>query len=70
MKEQRIMVDEKDPFRAAEAQAAEQKQQREEASEQAQQSQQPTTADFEKYDEEVGENVKGISGASAGGPAV
>ncbi|HEX8580493.1 MAG TPA: hypothetical protein VF655_12990 [Allosphingosinicella sp.] len=67
------MVDEKDPFRAAEAQAKQQQHAREEASEgeQAQQGQQtPTTADFEKYDEEVGENVKGISGASAGGPAV
>ncbi|HEY7809033.1 MAG TPA: hypothetical protein VIA98_01480 [Allosphingosinicella sp.] len=67
------MVDEKDPFRAAEAQAAEQKQQREETSEGEQAGrgqQQPTTADFERYDEEVGGNVKGISGASAGGPAV
>jgi hypothetical protein len=61
------MAGEKDPFRAAEAQAAEQKQQREEAGdEQAQ----PTTADFEAYDEKVGSEVKGTQGASAGGPAV
>jgi hypothetical protein len=60
------MAGEKDPFRAAEAQAAEQKQQRE----QGQQGQHPTTAEFEAYDEEVGGTVEGTQGASAGGPAV
>jgi hypothetical protein len=60
------MAGEKDPFRAAEAQAAEQKQQREAGEGQGQ----PTTADFEAYDEEVGSKVKGTEGASAGGPAV
>jgi hypothetical protein len=55
------MAGEKDPFRAAEAQAKQQQQERE---------QQPTTADYEKYDEEVGDKVEGTSGASAGGPAV
>jgi hypothetical protein len=62
------MADEKDPFRAAEAQAKQQQHERE--PEQGQQQQQPTTADFEAYDEEVGDKVEGISGASAGGPAV
>ena len=69
------MAGEQDPFRAAEAQAKQQQHEREQAQqpqgeEQAQQGQQPTAADFEQYDEAVGENVKGISGASAGGPAV
>jgi hypothetical protein len=61
------MADEKDPFRAAEAQAKQQQHEREAA--QGQQ-QAPTTADFEAYDEEVGDKVEGIGGASAGGPAV
>ena len=66
------MAGEKDPFRAAEAQAKQQQHEREQASngEQPQQGQTPTTAEFERYDEEVGEKVEGISGASAGGPAV
>jgi hypothetical protein len=59
------MAGEKDPFRAAEAQAKQQRHEREAA-----QGQQPTTADFEKYDEEVGDKVEGTSGASAGGPAI
>ncbi|HEY0085619.1 MAG TPA: hypothetical protein VGB65_06885 [Allosphingosinicella sp.] len=67
------MAGDKDPFRAAEAQAAEQKQQREdgqpENETQGEAQQQPTTAEFEAYDEEVGSEVKGIEGASAGGPA-
>jgi hypothetical protein len=62
------MAGEKDPFRAAEAQAKEQQHERE-AGEQQQEQQQPTTADFEAYDEEVSGNVKGIDGASASGPA-
>lgn len=61
------MTDEKDPFRAAEAQAKQQQHDRE----QAQQSgQQPETADYEAYDKEVGDTVEGTSGASAGGPAI
>ena len=66
------MIDDKDPFRAAEAEAKQQQQEREtgEAAEQSQQQQRPTTADFEEYDEEVGGKVEGIGGASAGGPAV
>jgi hypothetical protein len=62
------MAGEKDPFRAAEAQAKQQQHERE--AEEGQQQQQPTTADFEKYDQEVGDKVEGTSGASAGGPAV
>jgi hypothetical protein len=61
------MAGEKDPFRAAEAQAKQQQHERE--AEQGQQ-QQPTTADYEKYDEKVGDKVEGTSGASAGGPAI
>ena len=61
------MAGEKDPFRAAEAQAKQQQQERE--AEHGQQ-QQPSTADYEKYDEEVGDKVEGTSGASAGGPAI
>lgn len=68
------MTDEKDPFRAAEAEAKQQQEQREHGQQpeqqQQQQQQRPTTADFEKYDEEVGDNVEGTSGASAGGPAI
>jgi hypothetical protein len=66
------MIDDKDPFRTAEAQAKQQQDEREtgNAGEHAQQQQQPTTADFEQYDEEVGDKVEGIGGASAGGPAV
>jgi hypothetical protein len=60
------MADDKDPFRAAEAEAKQQQHERETA--QGQQ-QQPTTADFEAYDEEVSGKVKGIDGASAAGPA-
>ena len=60
------MASEKDPFRAAEAEAKQQQQERETGQEQ----QQPTTADFEKYDEEVGGKVEGTSGASAAGPAI
>ena len=61
------MAGEKDPFRAAEAQA---KQQQHEREAEHGQHQQPTTADYEKYDEEVGDKVEGTSGASAGGPAI
>jgi hypothetical protein len=61
------MAGEKDPFRAAEAQA---KQQQHERQAEHGQQQQPTTADYEKYDDEVGDKVEGTSGASAGGPAV
>ena len=65
------MADEKDPFRAAEAQAKAQQAEREQTREQQQGGQQqPTTADYEQYDEKVGDEVKGIGGASAGGPAV
>jgi hypothetical protein len=60
------MADDKDPFRAAEAEAKQQQHDREAA--QGQQ-QQPTTSDFEAYDEEVSGKVKGIDGASAAGPA-
>jgi hypothetical protein len=60
------MAGEKDPFRAAEAQAKQQQHERE--AEHGQQ--QPTTADYEKYDEEVGDKVEGTGGASAGGPAI
>ena len=66
------MAGDKDPFRAAEAQAAEQKQQREDGqpeNETQGEAKQPTTAEFESYDEKVGSEVKGIDGASAGGPA-
>jgi len=66
------MAGDKDPFRAAEAQAAEQKQQREDGqaeNETQGEAQEPTTADFQSYDEKVGSEVKGIEGASAGGPA-
>ena len=63
------MTDQKDPFRVAEAQAAEQKQEREEGQQPGTENA-PTTADYEAYDEEVGENVKAVSGASAGGPAI
>jgi hypothetical protein len=61
------MAGEKDPFRAEEAQAKQQQHEREAAEGQEAQ---PTTADFEAYDEEVAEKVKGIGGAGAGGPAV
>lgn len=61
------MAGEKDPFRAAEAQAKQQQHERE-AAQGGQQ--QPTTADYEKYDEEVSDKVEGTSGASAGGPAI
>jgi hypothetical protein len=61
------MAGEKDPFRAAEAQAKQQQHERE--AEQGEQKQ-PTTADYQKYDEEVGDKVEGTSGASAGGPAI
>jgi hypothetical protein len=66
------MAGDKDPFRAAEAQAAEQKQQREDGqpeNETQGEANQPTTADFQSYDEKVASEVKGIEGASAGGPA-
>jgi hypothetical protein len=59
------MADEKDPFRAAEAQAKQQQHEREVAQGQ----QQPATADYQAYDEEVSDKVKGIDGASAAGPA-
>lgn len=62
------MAGEKDPFRAAEAQAKRQQHERDAA--QGEEPQQPSTADFEAYDEEVGDKVEGTSGASAGGPAV
>ena len=62
------MAREKAPFRAAKAQAKEQQRERE-GGEQGQEQQQPTTADFEAYDEEVSDKVKGIDGASASGPA-
>ncbi len=58
------MAGEKDPFRAAEAQAKQQQHEREQGAQQ-----QPTTADFEAYDEEVADKVKGIDGPSAAGPA-
>jgi hypothetical protein len=62
------MAGEKDPFRAAEAQAKQQQHERQ--ARQGEEPQQPTTADFEAYDEEIGDKVEGIGGASAGGPAV
>jgi hypothetical protein len=65
------MAGEKDPFRAAEAQAKQQQHEREEAQPGGgDDQQQPSSADYQAYDEEVGEKVEGISGASAGGPAV
>ncbi len=64
------MAGEKDPFRAAEAQAKQQQHEREEAQQGGGDQQQPSSADYQAYDEEVGDKVEGISGASAGGPAV
>jgi hypothetical protein len=65
------MAGEKDPFRAAEAQAKQQQEEREteQGQQPQQQQQQPSTADFDAYDEEVSGKVKGIDGASATGPA-